>query len=865
MNLGELVREKDTDVLEGLYGTVQKISSRQAKVDFFRLPWTSPDKNIPELKNFTFDSLRVCSEPWNEAASGKWGKGEDYSIRQRAAELWMANSQGQLSNSKTDLIPHQICLVYDVLQRKPRRWLIAEEVGMGKTIETGMIVHALIQRRELERCLIICPAGQIIQWQEELKEKLKLDFLVYRVDINGRYAFDFPKIIASLDTAKLAPHNEMLLKADWDLIVFDEAHRLSAKDYGTKTEKTLNYRLAEDLSNRTRDFIFLTGTPHDGNDSKFINLLRILDTEICFKDTGKGVYYANIILKNRKSEARGTDGELLFKPMDINRVIVKPYADEAKFHEELVSYLKQGYGFANQDPQNYKNRAIGFVMTTFQKLASSSTAAVKQALSKRLGVLRDKVQTAPCNNEKIEDERYAGENEERKSGEVSEVFAQIEIDMISRLLDYPSFNDSKLQELLTLINKILKQDPKEKFIIFTEYRGTLAFLEKELSLKYGEGCCAKIIGGMGAFSKDQAIADFKNESEIKFMLSTEAGGEGINLQFCHLVINYDLPWNPFRLVQRYGRVHRIGQKHSRIQVFNFKLKNPLEEKIDDCHEQRMESAIQRLSKKTGEKEMDIRDQLVGLAQEFIDYEKIYKNSLIQSDTKSSEKEIEEGIQQAEKAYILAYEKVFRRSVSPFNPQRFEKIFDQTFDLNDLKKWVDAYLKQQSRKLMYRPATDSYEFLVPESLRTKTTEKLVNGTFDRNRAIKDDGIRLLAFGDPMIELFLRDALSPDNKGLIGIGKLGDSNDKGLLATAVIRKGAHSGTSAFSLLKVFWSENTKTCSFFEENSLIFLEKNDELSTINYSAVKNDMIDFLQNQFPEIAFIEDQLFWICLCRVI
>jgi len=740
---------------------------------------------------------------------------------------------------------------------------------MGKTIETGMIIHALIQRRELERCLIVCPAGQIIQWQEELKEKLNLDFLVYRVDINGKYAFDFQKIIASLDTLKLVSHKELLLAArdDWDMIIFDEAHRLSAKDYGNKTEKTLNYHLAEELSDKTRDFIFLTGTPHDGNDSKFRNLLKILEPKISFKDTDKGVYYADIILKNKKSEARGTDGKLLFKPMDVRRVIVEAGEDEALFHEELVSYLKEGYGFASQDPKNPKNRAIGFVMTTFQKLASSSTAAVKKALSKRLGVLKDKIQVKnPDNDEIIEDDRYAGENEERKIDEkITEDFAQVEFDMISNLVNHPPFKDAKMEELLSLVEKVLKQEPSEKFIIFTEYLGTLAFLKNQLSSRYGKECCTKIIGGMGAFLKDQAIEEFRKKPEIKFMLSTEAGGEGINLQFCHLVINYDLPWNPFRLVQRYGRVHRIGQKHNSIQVFNFKLENPLEEKIDNCHEKRMDSAIKRLSKKTGENEIDIRDQLVGLAQEFIDYEKIYKNSLIQSETESSEKEIEEGIRSAEQAYILAYEEVFRRSVSPFNSGRFEKIFAQTLDLNDLLKWIDNYLKQQSRKLMYRPGRDIYEFLVPKSLRTKTTEKLVKGTFNRNRAIKDDDTRLLAFGDPVIELFLRHALSLTSKGLTGVAHFDDSHDKGLLATVLIRKEAHSGPSAFSLSKIFWSENTKNCSLFKDKTMTFLEKNNESYEIDYYSIKNDMIDFLQDQFPDVEFIEDQIFWICLCRVI
>lgn len=208
--------------------------------------------------------------------------------------------------------------------------MIAEEVGMGKTIETGMIIHALIQRRELNRCLIICPAGLINQWQEELESKLKIPFRVYRQDVGGSQAFTHPRVIASLDTVKLnkpswmlgnKSQREILLSApDWDLVVFDEAHRLTAKTYGRKTEKTLNYRLAEALCERTRDFLFLTGTPHDGNDSKFRNLLKALDPEVDFDSSESERFFGKLILKNRKSKAIGADGRKLFKEVQAKKI-----------------------------------------------------------------------------------------------------------------------------------------------------------------------------------------------------------------------------------------------------------------------------------------------------------------------------------------------------------------------------------------------------------------------------------------------------------------------------------------------------------------------------------------------------------------
>jgi superfamily II DNA or RNA helicase len=875
---GDLVRLKESNPLECVMGIVERVGMHQTRVNFMRLPWTPPDVALPEMRDFPHDQLVRCPDPWTDAAQGEWTAMESCRLRVRAAELWLSNGQGQLGNARTDLLPHQVCLVHEVVERKRRRLLIAEEVGMGKTIETGMIIHALMQRRELERCLVVCPAGQIRQWQEELEDKLKVRFEIYRHDVDGRRAFSFPMVIASLDTLKLddpnqrlrgKSHREILLDApNWDLVVFDEAHRLSAKDYGSKTEKTLNFKLAEELCGRTRDFIFLTGTPHDGTDSKFRHLLKVLEPEVVFSRQETGNFFGNIILKNRKSEARDADGELLFKKVSVEKLWIPPkQTGEAQFHAALTEYLLQGYGVAGQDPNNPRSRALGFVMTTFQKLASSSIAAVRTSLAKRLKLLEKGGKPAPEKTGNEKDERFEGEAEEATADEIQakelrEAFTQLETNMLRKLVEFDVPEEAKWGELCRLVDQVSAADPNEKFLIFTEYRGTIAFLKAGLEAEHGEGSVGVIMGGMGTDGRREVIRVFKEDATCRFMLSTEAGGEGINLQFCNLVVNYDLPWNPFRVVQRIGRVHRIGQRRN-MQIFNYKLRNELDQRLSECHEARVGASAHRLAEVTGQDAADIQEQLIGFAQEFIDYDKMYRKALQESSTRSSEAEIAEGIRKAEEAFKIAYETVFKHAVSPFNPERFKKIIGQNLTLEDLRDWLDGYLKAQGRRLMHRPTEDLYEFLVPDSLKhhLPAEQRTVKGTFERQRAIKDSSIALLAFGHPAIDLLLRAALAPDSFGYATAIQLAENCDEAkVVASVLLRQAEHSGASAFRLLTVVCRLDG-SCSFADETGVTTAkQKNSRAGGLaSAAAVRTAMVEFLSQQFPSIDFLGEKLCWI------
>ena len=876
---GDIVRLKDGNPLHSILARVERVGARQTRVEFFRLPWTPPECAFPEMRDFPHDQLVQCRDPWSDAALNRWSSLDACALKARAADLWLSNAQGQLGSARTDLLPHQVCLVHEVVQRKNRRILVAEEVGMGKTIETGMIIHALLQRRELERCLVVCPAGQIRQWQEELEEKLRVRFEVYRHDVDGQRAFSFPMVIASLDTLKLdepnqrlrgKSHREILLDApEWDLVVFDEAHRLTAKEYGAKTEKTLNYRLAEDLCGRTRDFIFLTGTPHDGNDSKFRNLLKALDPHVVFTRQQDGTFFGDMILKNRKSEARNAEGERLFKQVTVNKLWLDPLPDgEEQFHAQLISYLREGYGVASQDPLNPRSRALGFVMTTFQKLASSSAAAVRHALAKRLHLIETgaiRPQQAP----RQQDVRFAGEAEEAGSEELQaaqlrEAFIRAEVTMLRELVEFPVPREAKWLELRKLIQEISASQPAEKFLIFTEYRGTVAFLKDGLERLHAPGSVGVIMGGMGADARKEVIRRFREEPDCRFLLSTEAGGEGINLQFCNVVVNYDSPWNPFRVVQRIGRVHRIGQDRN-MQIFTFRLRNGLDQRLTECHESRVDTAVARLAQVTGLDATDVRDQLIGLAQEFIDYEKLYRQALKDSETKPSEAEIAEGIQKAEEAFQLAYDTIFKHAVSPFNPDRFKKLIRQNLTLEDLHQWLDAYLKTQGRRLLYRETEDLYEFLLPEGLKhhLPPNQRTAKGTFDRKRAIREASTPLLAFGHPAIDLVLRAALAPESDGGAAIAEqLATATPPLAIVTVLLRQEEHAGSSAYRLLTVECAPDL-ACTLTEIAwSAELKSQAPRQPTPDTSALRAAVADFLADQLPEIDFLADKLHWLSVC---
>ena len=754
-------------------GVIQQIQGEQAKVEFRPTIFSKPPY-VTVSRILRINELRVIKSPLGRLQDSEFEDLWRFDLRTRAAQLLVCNRDGQLGNARTDLLPHQISVAHKVVSSPRRRYLIADEVGLGKTIETGMILYALRQRGLAQRVLIVTPAGLTLQWQEEMEDKFALKFAVYREDVKGTLAFEqMNYLIASVDTLKRESHRTLLLGSrDWDVIIFDEAHKLAARTWSQrKKDKTLNYRLAEDLQTRCQALILLTATPHQGDESKFQNLVSLLHPNVTFEESpvaskGNGsIPFTDLILRNRKSRVTDAQGNPIFRGMDVHPVRVALLGNgEEEFHAELEVYLREGYGFADQDPGDTKRKAIGFVMTTFQKLAASSTRAIKDALKKRVANLEASAKEVQNGEEPEYDARHEGEFEARKADQARQMFTEMEVKMLQKLLAMDVSSDAKQAELCKVIESVSEDSPAQRILIFTEYLATQDFLVELLEGAYGEGCTARIRGGMSIWEKKKSIAMFRDSPKVRFLVSTEAGGEGINLQFAHVMINYDLPWNPFRLAQRYGRLYRYGQK-KRVQVFNFQNAGTIEDKVREYLEQKTRAAAARLSGVTGESYEEIEEGLLGLFEEHLNYEKIYRDGLAKGNIRPSQKEIDEAVRKAEKSYEIAYTTLFSKDIAPFNPERFKHEIQSPLTLEHVKAFVLEFVRREGRKVT-ESDDGTLEFLLPESLKgiEGLTQRYEKVTFDRSAAIHSSQAEFMAIGHPFTNAVLKRCGSGDFGGL-----------------------------------------------------------------------------------------------------
>ena len=337
------------------------------------------------------DDLAPATGPWEDALAGRWGRLELFELRQWAFLLPELNSGGEISNARTELLPHQILLTHRIANADRRRYLIADEVGLGKTIETGMVLRELMSRGEANRVLIVTPAGLTLNWLDELEDKFGLSPTVLGEDFDDARsdAWDRnPFAIASIDRLKRKERLRRLMQAtNWDLVVIDEAHHLSKYRTGKKVRSTQNYRLAEVLRQKTRDMLLLSATPHQGDEHQFYFLLSLLDDQLFGSAEEVGTRrdkLDQIMIRRTKREVTDPEGRPIFAKRIVHTEGFTLSAAERRFYEALNDYLVEGYNIAESDPGDAEKRAVGFVMTTFQKLASSSPRAIRAALLKHL-------------------------------------------------------------------------------------------------------------------------------------------------------------------------------------------------------------------------------------------------------------------------------------------------------------------------------------------------------------------------------------------------------------------------------------------------------------------------------------------------
>ena len=626
--------------------------------------------NVPEA------DLRPAPivDPVERFKSGNIGSLKKYLLRE--VVQWYRNQHlhedlVSLGHVGVDLKPHQVSVVHRVISEYPHRFLLADEVGLGKTIEAGTILKELRARGGAERVLAIVPPNLLRQWQFEMKTKFNERFSILNSDtVNYLRAQGFDEnpftyresVLCSSRWVSQPAWAELCASVPWDLIIVDEAHHARSRRNGNRVTRTLLYDLVCDLATAdhlTRGMLFLTATPMQLDTHEIYSLVELLDpslfpSEDHFERHRKAVPGLSMLVERlhrhgfplpqedpdettdkvaqwlglNSNEARArlddesaheqlatalSDCHLLsrmlirnrkavvggFMPRQAYRWTVEMSAQERTALRAVREYVEFGFRIA----EDHENRAIGFVMVIYQKLMASSAAAVRLALYKRrarlIGEIEDEAETWL-------DDDDANPDSVQRAGFVAEALDD-EILLIDKALSELGkvTDDAKARVIVDQLVALFGDQPEAKVLLFTEFRETQRYL---YSLLHARGWGINLFHGqLSPDQKDDAIARFRSHKGPQILISTEAGGEGRNLQFCHLLINFDLPWNPMRIEQRIGRLDRIGQEHV-VSIFNFEVKDTIEEDILDVLEYRIgifQDTVGGLDPILGETERDI--------------------------------------------------------------------------------------------------------------------------------------------------------------------------------------------------------------------------------------------------------------------
>ncbi len=560
------------------------------------------------------------------------GDGAQFRLVSEAHRIRLAHLFDPVLAVHTSLVeplPHQIVGVYEaMLPRQPLRFLLADDPGAGKTIMAGLLIKELIARGDLQRCLVVCPGSLAEQWQDELYRRFHLPFEILTNDKleaarTGNWFLETNLVIARLDKLSRNEDVQEKLKVPdgrWDLVVCDEAHKMSATFFGGEIKYTKRYRLGQLLSTLTRHFLLMTATPHNGKEEDFQLFMALLDGDRFEGRFRDGVHVADVsdlMRRMVKESLLKFDATPLFPERIAYTVSYKLSDAEAQLYKAVTDYVRDEFNRAEALENDKRAGTVGFALTILQRRLASSPEAIYQSLRRRRERLESRLRelellqrggevapviaaTVPAlDAEDVEDLEDAPDNEVEAAEEeildqatAARTIAELktEIESLRRLESLAlavrrGGEDRKWRELASLLGEIFTPaglggrvaeaapppygagaippptpSPRQKLVLFTEHRDTLNYLESRITTLLGRKEAVVIIhGGMGREERMKAQESFRHDPEVQVLLATDAAGEGINLQRAHLMVNYDLPWNPNRIEQRFGRIHRIGQ------------------------------------------------------------------------------------------------------------------------------------------------------------------------------------------------------------------------------------------------------------------------------------------------------------------
>jgi superfamily II DNA or RNA helicase len=605
--------------------------------------------HLDQLLNVAPKEVEIVDDPLADAIAGKWGNLEVFK-RKLAAGLVIGenNLTGGFTKAAVQPLPHQAFLLDKVLATERFGHVLADDVGLGKTIEAGLLITCLMRREPPQRVMIVCPAGLALQWKDEMDEHFGLNFTILGSDFDGKLVTNWrtqPLVIAPIDRLKRDEYRELLTQVGgFDLVVCDEAHRLTAQRrfLSQKLEKTANYRLFEflvetriirhvanaDNTPRSPRLLLLSATPHQGDDERFLYLLHLARPDLFQpgdRPLGQQLTSAALtetLTRTPKSRAVDWNGKPLFKGHTTTTLDVHWTSEETEVSRLLTEYILKSLDFVRESDRGTQ-LVVQLVMHTFHKLAASSWPALERALQRRLGSLQGRVERLV---ELLETDDEDGSDEIRDFALPTKAFFENERvlleNLLTRLRELPQ--DSKWNHCADLLRELEKKETGSKVLIFTQYRTTQEMLQKRVASLF-PGSVVELING-DIEMEERRAARVRFERGSRFMLSTEAGGEGINLQkACHLMVNYDLPWNPMRLQQRIGRLDRYGQQHL-VRVFNLRVPDSWDQHISTRILERLD-VIQRTMTAAGSgASEDYREMILGQVAEQIDVTRMFTES-----------------------------------------------------------------------------------------------------------------------------------------------------------------------------------------------------------------------------------------------
>jgi SNF2 family DNA or RNA helicase len=625
-------------------------------------------------------------------------------------------------------LPHQLHVLNRAMETNNIRYILADEVGLGKTIEAGMIIKELQSRGLVQRVLVVCPTGLVTQWASEMQEKFHEKFQVILpsdydtirrlTDADDVYG-QFDQVISPMDSIKpiekhagwtderVEKYNEeriySIINSGWDLIIIDEAHRVAGS-----SGEVARYKLGYLLSQASPYLLLLSATPHNGKTEPFLRLVRLLDEE-AFPNAKSIVkeQVAPYLIRTEKREAIDNNGNRLFK----NRIthLVELNWDERhtlqrELYQLVSTYVSKTYDKARRNRK--KNMCLIFLLIIMQRMVTSSTAAVRQSLERRLQVL--KTQSTRIGSLTEEDLAELDiEDGVEEAIEAMSLDIDTEIEELERIIavakqaefQYP---DVKVEKLVDTIDEILSEDRDQKIIVFTEFVATQAYLKKLLE---NRGFTVTILnGGMNIEERNEALLEFKTKSNI--FISTDAGGEGLNLQFSNIIINYDLPWNPMKIEQRCGRADRIGQQRD-VHIYNFIITDTVECRVREVLEEKLSVILKEMGV---DKYSDVLDSEVAE----VDFTEVYMNSIgkprsVEKNLYPVESEVKQQVANAQKYKdIIREEKDLRSLVGT------ESDFDVDGALRQMMAYYESW-KGHDLRLIDRISINDVE--ITKHLRT----------------------------------------------------------------------------------------------------------------------------------------------------